>query len=271
MEKSKVENKNTKINKDRPKGKGRKGDFTRKTTETDIKLTLNLDGSGSYSINTGLPFFNHMLEQFAKHSHFDMNLKAKGDIEVDFHHLIEDTGIVIGGALRELSGDKKGIKRFGFASIPMDEALVQTKAEACVQTSVDFCGRAFFVYNKDEEESRKKQDGDAITSVLKALKQGKNIITSVLKRNKDNKDINKDKLFQEIIGEIMAGKFFYDYVNIFFDAMSKNALITLHINVMYGSNKHHIVEAIFKSAGIAISDALKTTGNYGIPSTKGSI
>ncbi len=261
MEKSKVENKNTKntkIKKDRPKG--RKGNFSRKTTETDIKLSLNLDGKGIYDINTGVPFFNHMLEQFSKHSRFDMKLGAKGDIEIDLHHLIEDAGIVIGGALKKLLGDKKGIKRFGFASVPMDEALVQT--------SVDFCGRAFFVYNtgaynqtgaKDKEKSRKTQ----------------NAIMSALKRNKDNEEIIKNPLFQAIIGETIAEKFFYDYVSIFFDAMSKNALINLHINVMYnvmyGSNKHHIVEAIFKSAGIAISDALRLTGNYGIPSTKGSM
>ncbi|MHB8231361.1 MAG: imidazoleglycerol-phosphate dehydratase [bacterium] len=255
MENSKTENKNAKAKKGRPKE--RKGDFSRKTTETDIKLSLNLDGKGIYDIDTGVPFFNHMLEQFSKHSRFDMKLKAKGDIEVDFHHLIEDTGIVIGSALRKLSGSKKGIKRFGFASVPMDEALVQT--EARVEASVDFCGRAFFVYKfpKDKKESRKKQDEDAIISVLE--------------KNKNNEGIINNQLFQAIIGETMAGKFFYDYASIFFDAVSKNALITLHINVMYGSNKHHIVEAVFKSAGIAVSDALKVEGDYGIPSTKGSI
>ena len=253
MEKAKVENKNTKVKKDRLKE--RKGNFSRKTTETDIKLALNLDGKGFYDIDTGVPFFNHMLEQFSKHSRFDMAIKAKGDIEVDLHHLIEDTGIVIGGALKELSGDKKGIQRFGFASVPMDEALVQT--------SVDFCGRTFFVYNsaynqasaKDKEESRKTQDA----------------IIAALERNKDNKVVIENSLLQAIIGETMAENFFYDYVNIFFDAISKNALINLHINVMYGSNNHHIVEAVFKSAGIAIADALKVTEGYGIPSTKGSI
>ncbi|MHB1661233.1 MAG: imidazoleglycerol-phosphate dehydratase [bacterium] len=267
MENSKTGEKNA----DAKKGcqKERAGIFLRKTTETDINLSLNLDGKGIYDIDTGIPFFNHMLEQFSKHSSFDMKLKAKGDIEIDFHHLIEDAGIVIGNALRELSCDKKGIKRFGFASIPMDEALVQT--EARVETSVDFCGRAFFVYNRNEKENRKQQGEYELSSLLKALKQDKNLAASVLKRNKNNDNIDKDKLFQAIIGEMMAEKFFYDYVSIFFDAVSKNALITLHINVMYGFNKHHMVEAIFKSAGIALSDALKIGGNYGIPSTKGSI
>lgn len=250
--------------------KKRKGNFSRKTTETDIKLSLNLDGKGIYDIDTGIPFFNHMLEQFSKHSRFDIKLKAKGDIEVDFHHLIEDTGIVIGSALKELSGDKRGIKRFGFASIPMDEALVQTEvcAESCVEASVDFSGRAFFVYEdrrnvsahiqssaKDEEESRKSL----------------NEVISALNRNKDNKEVIENRLFQAIIDATISGTFFNDYVSVFFDAISKNALITLHINVMCGFNKHHIVEAVFKSAGIAVSEALRVGGGYGIPSTKGSI
>ncbi len=286
-----MKNKNTVAEQSRRRE--RKGNFTRKTTETDIKLSLNLDGKGIYDINTGIPFFNHMLEQFSKHSRFDTALNAKGDIEVDFHHLVEDAGIVIGGALKELSGDKNGIRRFGFASVPMDEALVQTEARA--EASVDFCGRSFFVYNKNGEESSGKrakgliasapkpleQGEDPVSSLLNALKRDKNIIDSVLKKNKGNESITREQLYKEIqariynnygtAGEIMAEKFFYDYVSIFFDALSKNALMTLHINVMYGSNMHHIVEAIFKSAGRAIADALKIDGNYGVPSTKGSI
>ena len=117
----------------------RKDRFQRKTKETDIELYLNIDGNGEYIIDTGIPFFNHMLEQLAKHSNFDVNLHAKGDTEIDLHHLIEDTGIVIGQALNKLAGEKKGIKRYGFASVPMDEALVQT--------TVDFSGRAYFIYH----------------------------------------------------------------------------------------------------------------------------
>ena len=239
MEKSKVENKTTKVKKDRPKG--RKGDFKRKTTETDIKLSLNLDGKGIYDIDTGVPFFNHMLEQFSKHSRFDMTIKAKGDIEVDLHHLIEDTGIVIGGALKELSGDKKGIQRFGSAFVPMDEALVHTV--------VDFSGRSFFVYKDNSEEA-------GSVYLIKSLEE------------LSDKYSNFDK---EGTREVLIDKFFYVYSNIFFEALCKNALINLHINVMYGSNNHHIVEAVFKSAGIAIADALKVAEGYGIPSTKGSI
>lgn len=247
MEKSKQAGKDKKVKINRPKE--RKGNWTRKTTETDIKLSLNINGKGACDINTGVPFFNHMLEQFSKHSRFDMTLNARGDIEVDLHHLIEDTGIVIGGALKELSGDKKGIRRFGSSFVPMDEALVQS--------SVDFCGRAFFVYNKNEKESRDKYEEDAIIAAFN--------------RNKKKEEMINNPLSQTIFIEMMAGKFLDDYVHIFFDAISKNALLTLHINVIYGSNKHHIVEAIFKSAGIAVSDTLKIDGNYGIPSTKGSI
>ncbi len=215
---------------------GRKGDFARKTTETDIKLSLDIDGKGSYGIDSGVPFFNHMLEQFSKHSGFDIYLNAKGDIGVDLHHLIEDTGIVIGGALMKLSGDKKGIKRFGFASVPMDEALVQS--------SVDFCGRSFFVYRFMDED------------MSQAGKWSSPPLFSASKQESR---------------EILVDKFFYVYSNIFFEALCKNALINLHINIQYGSNVHHMVEAIFKSTGRAISDALKIAGNYGIPSTKGSI
>lgn len=234
----------------------RSGNFKRKTGETDIKLSLNLDGKGEYRIETGVPFFNHMLDQFSKHSGFDMTLKAKGDISVDLHHLIEDTGIVIGGALKELSGDKKGINRFGFASIPMDEALVQS--------SVDFCGRNFFVYNKYGCDAQNK-------SLLKKKLAYANSALSDKKRNsKSGKAADYDML-DIFISETMAENFFHDYLNIFFDSLSKNALLTMHINVMYGQNLHHIVEAAFKSAGIALAFSLKTDGRKGIPSTKGII
>ncbi len=233
MEESKPDN-NAKAKK--AGSKERKGNFARKTTETDIKLSLNIDGKGAYEIDSGVPFFNHMLEQFSKHSGFDIYLNAKGDIGVDLHHLIEDTGIVVGNALMKLSRDKKGIKRFGFASVPMDEALVQS--------SVDFCGRSFFVYKfMDEDMSQYvKESSPSLFSISKQESR-----------------------------EILVDKFFYVYSNIFFEALCKNALINLHINIEYGSNAHHMVEAIFKSTGRALSDALKIMNNCGIPSTKGSI
>lgn len=118
---------------------GRKATVERKTKETDIAVVLNLDGSGKYTINTPVPFLNHMLELFSLHSNFDLKIIARGDTEVDDHHLVEDIGIVLGSAFKKALGDKKGIKRYGYASIPMDEALVET--------SVDISGRSYLVYN----------------------------------------------------------------------------------------------------------------------------
>lgn len=105
-------------------GNKRVADYTRKTNETDIALSLNLDGTGTAEIDTGIGFFDHMLEGFARHGFFDLKAKVTGDLIVDSHHTIEDTGIVLGNAIRKAIGDKKGIKRFGFCILPMDEVLV---------------------------------------------------------------------------------------------------------------------------------------------------
>jgi len=117
----------------------RKADLHRKTTETDIHLSLNLDGEGTYKIATGVPFLNHMLELFVRHGFFDLTLRATGDVEIDDHHTVEDVGLALGQAFREALGDKKGIRRFGEATVPLDEALV-----TCV---VDLSGRPFLAYN----------------------------------------------------------------------------------------------------------------------------
>ncbi len=109
----------------------------RKTQETDIKVSLNLDGQGTSKISTGIGFFDHMLQGFSKHGFFDMEVDAKGDINVDGHHTVEDTGIVIGQAIAKAVGDKKGIKRYGSMILPMDDALVMC--------AVDLCGRPYFV------------------------------------------------------------------------------------------------------------------------------
>lgn len=111
----------------------------RVTKETDITLTLNLDGSGKCNLNTGIGFFDHMLNGFARHGLFDLELVCKGDLEVDSHHTVEDCGIVLGQALKEAVGEKKAIKRYGSAMLPMDEALV-----LC---AVDLSGRPYFSYN----------------------------------------------------------------------------------------------------------------------------
>ena len=118
---------------------GRRASVARKTKETDIRLELNLDGRGRYQVETGIPFLNHMLELFTKHGFFDLTLRATGDLEVDYHHTVEDVGLALGLALRDALGEKAGIRRFGEATVPLDEALVTTV--------VDLSGRPFFVYD----------------------------------------------------------------------------------------------------------------------------
>lgn len=117
----------------------RKAEITRKTKETDITLTLNIDGTGVNDIETGIGFFNHMLEGFSKHGFFDLTLKTAGDLEVDGHHTVEDTGIVLGQAIKEAIGDKKGIRRYGYFILPMDDALAMC--------AVDLCGRPYFEFD----------------------------------------------------------------------------------------------------------------------------
>ena len=120
-------------------GNGRQARVERKTKETEIALHLNLDGTGSAKVQTPIPFFSHMLEAWAKHGLMDLGVEATGDVEVDIHHTVEDVGIVLGQALRQALGDKKGIVRYGTAFVPMDEALVQA--------AVDISGRPFLVFN----------------------------------------------------------------------------------------------------------------------------
>ena len=118
---------------------GRTATVARGTKETDIRLTLNVDGQGRYDVETGIPFLNHMLELFTRHGLFDLTVRAAGDLDVDYHHTVEDVGLVLGQALREALGDKAGIRRFGEATVPLDEALIHTV--------VDLSGRPYFVYD----------------------------------------------------------------------------------------------------------------------------
>ncbi|MBP5411044.1 MAG: imidazoleglycerol-phosphate dehydratase HisB [Lachnospiraceae bacterium] len=119
----------------------RRATVNRKTGETNISAELTIDGTGKYDIKTGIGFFDHMLAGFAKHGLFDLNLTAVGDLEVDSHHTVEDVGIVIGNAIREALGDKKGIARYGSCLLPMDEALMMC--------AIDLSGRPYFVYEVD--------------------------------------------------------------------------------------------------------------------------
>lgn len=172
--------------------------ITRNTKETKITLALNLDGTGRYKINTPLAFLNHMLESFAKHGLFDLNIRASGDTHVDDHHLVEDVGLVLGQAFARAIGNKKGIRRYGHFSLPMDDAIANV--------AVDFCGRPCLVYKSP-------------------LKKG------------------KIKTFDlALLPE-------------FFQAFANEAGLNLHIHVPYGENKHHVVEAIFKSLAKAMDMA----------------
>ena len=134
----------------------RRADFVRKTKETDITLSLNLDGKGDAEIDTGVGFFNHMLEGFARHGFFDLDVKVTGDLEVECHHTIEDAGIVLGTVIKKALGDKKGIRRFGSCILPMDETLV-----LC---AIDLSGRPYLVFDADFTSERV---GDMDTEMVK--------------------------------------------------------------------------------------------------------
>ncbi len=185
----------------------------RNTNETKILVELNLDGTGKGVIDTGIGFFNHMLDLFAFHSRMDLTVKADGDIDVDDHHTIEDVGIAMGTAFRQALGDRKGIERYGSFILPMDESLATV--------AIDISGRPYLVYNCE------------------------------LKR--------------EMIGA-MATEMVEEYLRAFAVA----AGIALHVNVHYGNNDHHKVEAIFKAFGHAAKEAVRISGDA-VPSTKGML
>lgn len=196
--------------------KTRKALIERKTTETNVSVELCLDGDGTGKISTNIPFLDHMLNLFARHGLFDLNIEAEGDIEIDFHHTVEDIGIVLGQAISQAVGDKKGIKRYGSALIPMDETLASV--------ALDLSGRPYMVYN--------------ITMPRK--------------------------------GRIK--EFDTDLIEDFFQALVNNSGITLHINLQYGRNVHHIFEAIFKAFGRALDEATSVDNRVsGVPSTKGKL
>ena len=193
----------------------RQARIERKTRETEVLLQLNLDGSGASKVETTIPFFNHMLEAWAKHGLMDLTVDARGDTEVDLHHTVEDVGICLGKALKEAVADKKGIVRYGVASIPMDEALV-----SC---SLDISGRPFLVFNVPLMRTR-------------------------------------------------VSNFDLDLLKDFFRAFAFNAEVTLHVNLHYGDNLHHISEAVFKAVGRALAEATRLHPRIeGVLSTKGNL
>ena len=185
------------------------------TKETKITTSLNLNGQGNNRIDTGIPFFDHMLILFAVHGFFDLEISATGDLDVDFHHTVEDVGIVLGTALKNALGNRNGIKRFGHAVVPMDDTLAQI--------TIDLSNRSYLVYNIPQ-------------------------------------------IFYQ------SDKFDLSLAKEFFRAFANNTGMNLHINVLYGENNHHIIEAIFKATGKALDQAVsfdKRTQN--VLSTKGTL
>lgn len=188
-------------------------EIKRDTNETSVSIKINLDGTGKSSIDTGVPFMDHMLDLLTKHGGLDLLVEARGDLEVDAHHTVEDVGICLGQAFREALGDKHGIERYGHVMLPMDESLAIV--------ALDISGRGYLVYDVPLPSSR-------------------------------------------------VGNFDTELVQEFLHAFANNGAITLHVRLLAGKNTHHIIEAVFKGLGRALSlaGAIKDPMR-GIPSTKG--
>lgn len=188
---------------------------TRETGETRVSVSLNLDGTGAARIDTGIGFFDHMLNLMAAHGLLDLELACDGDLEVDGHHSVEDIGITLGQAFKQALGDKRGIRRYASFYLPMDEALAFV--------ALDISGRPFLVY-----------EGGAMAPML--------------------------------------GGFDTELTEEFLRAFAVNASVTLHVRVLYGTNSHHKVEAIFKALGHVLRNATEKDPRVtGIPSTKGTL
>jgi imidazoleglycerol-phosphate dehydratase len=189
--------------------------FDRRTTETQIRGRLVIDGEGRYDVRTGIRFFDHMLELFTRHGGFDLTLRAAGDLDVDQHHTVEDVGITLGQAVREALGNAAGIRRYGNCVLPM--------AEAKVEVSLDVSNRPYFVYRVE-------------------------------------------------LGNDRIGNFDATLCEDFLYAFSQNAGLDLHIELRYGKNPHHIVEAIFKGCARALRQALEIDPRQrGLPTVKGAL
>ena len=219
--------------------KKRQAQVKRLTSETGIVVKLNIDGSGKSLVKTGVPFFDHMLTLFAKHAVVDLDLRCKGDLEVDAHHTVEDCGLALGRAFLKALGDKKGIRRYGAgfdprnpftgeAYLPMDECLAR-----CV---IDFSGRPYFVWRGLDDLAPKR-------------------ITAA-ERNQD-----------------MSSAFRFGLAKEFFQAFANEARCNLHLELLYGSEPHHVVEALFKAFAKATDFACQRDARTAsqVPSTKGTL
>jgi imidazoleglycerol-phosphate dehydratase len=199
----------------RVRNNNRRATIERTTAETSVRVEFGLDGTGQGQIRTTIPFLDHMLALLAKHGFFNLAVQAKGDTEIDDHHTIEDIGIVMGEALKRALGSKEGVRRFGWASVPLDETLAQV--------TVDLSGRPYLVYHVELPQRR-----------IKELDLG---------------------LFED-----------------FFQAFASHAGLTLHVNVLYGRNPHHIMESVFKALAKALDQATSIDERVkGVLSTKGRL
>lgn len=193
----------------------RKVRIERKTTETEVLIELNLDGSGKGDITSTIPFLDHMLNLFAKHGFFDLVVRSKGDTAIDDHHLAEDLGICLGDAVKQALGSKEGIARYGSALVPMDESLCSV--------SMDISGRPYLIYRVNFSRAK-------------------------------------------------IGAFDSALLKEFFKSFSDHSGITLHINLLYGKNNHHMAEAVFKAVARALAKAVTLHHRIeGVLSTKGSL
>ena len=219
--------------------KKRQAQLSRRTKETSIRVRLNLDGTGKSSVDTGIPFLDHMLTLFAKHAAADLSLRCQGDLEVDAHHTVEDCGIALGQAVLRALGDKRGIRRYGAgfdprnpftgeAYVPMDECLARAV--------VDFCGRPCLVWRGLEDFSHKR-----------------------VSRGERNQDASSAFRFG------LAREFFQGFAN--------EARCALHLELLYGDEPHHVVEALFKAFARAVDCACQRDPRIAgqLPSTKGKL
>jgi imidazoleglycerol-phosphate dehydratase len=191
----------------------RRAEIERKTKETTVRISVDLDGEGKVSAKTGVGFFDHMLDLLGRHAYLDLAVEAAGDTHVDAHHTVEDVGICLGDALKQALGNKKGIRRFGSASVPMEEARADV--------NLDLSGRPYLVYQ-----------------------------TCPLPEK--------------------VGDFDTELAHEFLQALTAHAGMNLHVNVPYGTNGHHILEAVFKGLAKALAQAVSIEDREkGVPSTKG--
>ena len=210
----------------------------RKTNETEIFIRLNIDGTGQAKLNYPIGFMEHMLNTFARHGLFDIEINAKGDLEVDQHHLVEDTGLVLGQCFAKALGDKKGIRRTGSCLYPMDETLARA--------ALDISGRPFLFFSADFADSP--------------------LVSAPPLRGSSNQGNMPAAGFQ-------VDTFQVDTIEDFWQAFVSTANITLHLEVIRGRSDHHKAEALFKAAARALRRAseIDARSHDTIPSTKGMI